>query len=161
MGHGIVKLAEDAYVEWSTVVDAPVTDVFTKALAAKQWGEERVCRADANGHSFVDADPDHRFADFNRAGPHEEQLTIPAILRRYAPGFDEDEPVTVEDIAPTWTNWFLPDGREEDEHGPVYAWCPWRPGEAPDVMPDPETYHSMWTRIYPDELAGLMAAPDA
>jgi hypothetical protein len=53
----IAKLGEDAYVDWSTVVDAPVSWVLTRAEAVTEWTEARVARADHNGTSILDNYP--------------------------------------------------------------------------------------------------------
>lgn len=159
MGRCIVKLADDKFIEWSSVVDAPVSAWLIRTAAAAQWGEDRVARADRNGHSARDMKPcpPGEFATFNRAGPNEESLTLDAIIRRYATETGPDEPLTPADILPSWSNGFTDDGKPDDDTGPIYEWRPWRPGEAPDVMPDPAEYHRMATRIPPDELERLTA----
>ena len=160
MGHAVYKLADDRYVEWSSVVDAPVSYLATRAQSVQRWGADRVGRADLNGHSYVDgyeASPStpEDLICVNRAGPGEERLTLEAILRRYASPEACDAPVTPSEVMPIWTNGWLEDGRDADEHGPVFVWMPWRPGEAPDEMPEHYAFHQMQTRIMPDELARL------
>lgn len=79
MGRGIVKLAEDEYVEWSSIVDAPVSYVVDRETAVGAWSEERVDRADRNGHSYRDG-----FGlEGNRAGEDERELTRDEIRERY------------------------------------------------------------------------------
>lgn len=163
MSRCIVKLDDDKFIEWSSVVDAPVSAWLTRTAASARWGEDRVARADRNGHSARDMKPrpPGEFATFNRAGPNEESLTLDAIIRRYATDADPDEPLTPGDIMPTWSNDWNDAGEPVDEHGAVYTWRPWRPGEAPDVMPTPDEYHRMATRIGPDELAQLTGRQEA
>lgn len=88
MGRAVFKFGEDQYLEWSSVVDAPVTLLMPKAEAVRLWGEARVKRADKRGHSYQDAYMNERetpeeLISCNRAGPNEETLTLPAFLRRY------------------------------------------------------------------------------
>ncbi len=75
----VVKAAEDHYLLWSTVVDAPLTGKgYTKADARTLFGPDEVARADA------DEDPD----DFkwNRAGPNESFATREEIIKRFPIG---------------------------------------------------------------------------
>lgn len=44
---------EDVYVEWSTIVDAPVSRTMTRAEAVAAHSEERIARADESGHSCL------------------------------------------------------------------------------------------------------------
>jgi hypothetical protein len=84
MGRCIARLAEDEYVEWSTVVDAPVTYIIDRAEAVAEWGEERVARADAKGTSFIEGP--YTLASLlvaNRAGPRENQASLEAIRKQY------------------------------------------------------------------------------
>lgn len=41
MGRAVYKLGPDAYVEWSSVVDAPVTYVCNRKAAVAGFGESR------------------------------------------------------------------------------------------------------------------------
>lgn len=102
MGQGIVKLAEDAYVVWSSVVDAPVSEISSReAMRASGISPLRLARADANGTSFVDENRDGpAYVAFNRAGPREECLTLTALRDRYAPGGDPSAPVRPDEIRP-------------------------------------------------------------
>lgn len=83
MGRCIVKIREDCYVEWSTVVDAPVSYTMTRAEAAGEYGEGRVALADANGDSMVDGYRVH-WRDWNRAGDGERPASEADIVRIYA-----------------------------------------------------------------------------
>jgi hypothetical protein len=85
MAHGIVRLADNEYVDWSTVCDAPVTYIVDRAEAVGTWGEERVARADANNHSWLDmpAMAPNRVIAGNRAGKNETELTLAELRREY------------------------------------------------------------------------------
>jgi hypothetical protein len=89
----LVKLADNEYVEWSTVVDAPVTPVMDReqAIAAsyrrirggreverREYAAERVARTDRNGHSalWLDPEPVEEIIAGNRAGEGETELTL-------------------------------------------------------------------------------------
>jgi hypothetical protein len=92
MGRYVAKLADDAYVEWSTVVDAPVSWVLSRPRAIGEWGHLRVLRADKNGTSILDDYPagstPEEIVRGNRAGPQETEISVDEILRAY----DEDNP---------------------------------------------------------------------
>lgn len=81
----IAKLADDAYVECSTIVDAPTSWIVTRTEAVRQWTTDRVARADTYGTSLYDMPaqtPDQIVAG-NRAGDHEEELSAAEILEAY------------------------------------------------------------------------------
>ncbi len=94
MGRFIVH-HDGAFLEWSTVVDAPVTVGMTEAElrehVAEQYGLEglkmidgRIARAVANGTSCIC--PPYDFDDIvscNRAGPDETELTREQLIRIY------------------------------------------------------------------------------
>lgn len=84
----ILKLAADEYVEWSTIVDAPVTYACDRAEAVREWGEDCVVRADEHVTSMMDRmywDDDAASAvAFNRAGPGETRLTLAQIREQYS-----------------------------------------------------------------------------
>lgn len=84
MPRWIVRLAEDAYVEWSTVVDAPVSMLHTRDEAVCGWGRDRVERADAHVTSCVEPafwyDSPEEFVAGNRAGPGESELSLDDLL---------------------------------------------------------------------------------
>lgn len=91
MGRGIVKLADDEYVVWSTVVDAPVSFVLSSeearlelAAAGYHYPEDIIERADRTTTSFIA--PPYTLDDllgFNRAGPNETRATLDGIRRLY------------------------------------------------------------------------------
>lgn len=99
MARGIIKLADQAYVEWSTVVDAPTTYVLTRdemlthlnqntfpmGKRTFQENEKRLQRADQTGTSFLDSTTRDQLLAGNRAGPKESTLTLEEILRDYNP----------------------------------------------------------------------------
>lgn len=87
MGRGIIKLEDDRYLEWSTVVDAPVSASLDRDEAVKAWGEERIARADEKGTSFLDVtESAANYVRLNRAGPGETCLTMEQICKGYKPG---------------------------------------------------------------------------
>lgn len=87
MGKYVAKLGEDAYCEWSTVVDAPVSWIVSRPSAVDEWGEDRVARADRNGTSILDSYPagntPEEIVRGNRAGPGETEATLAEILQHY------------------------------------------------------------------------------
>lgn len=94
MGTGILKLGPDQYVEWSTVVDAPVSYILTRkkmeafllAEAVKKARDrvtERLDTADRNGLTFVDCGSVAELVRGNRAGPNETELTLEQIVEKY------------------------------------------------------------------------------
>jgi predicted metal-dependent phosphoesterase TrpH len=85
MGRYVAKLADDAYCEWSTVVDAPVSWIVPRTVAVNAWTEERVERADRNGTSLLGASPEtaEEIVSGNRAGLQERELTLEQILEEY------------------------------------------------------------------------------
>lgn len=110
MGRGIVRVANDQgewYLEWSTVVDAPVTfgmtrdeleDHMTVAAensyfresvddpiireAINREVEQRLERLDAKGTSFVDS-TGKELLSFNRAGKNETHFNEDQIIEWY------------------------------------------------------------------------------
>jgi len=92
MGNYVARLADDAYVEWSTIVDAPISWVHSREQAIKAWTPQRVERADRNGTSILDGYPAGSTPDEivrgNRAGPGESELTVAQIIAAY----DENNP---------------------------------------------------------------------
>lgn len=88
MGRCIVKLADNEYVEWSTVVDAPVSYVLTRDEIKRAVGgpdiEERLNRADERGTSMLaPAITLESLAVCNRAGPKESCLSLEEIRKQY------------------------------------------------------------------------------
>lgn len=86
---------EPWYLEWSTVVDAPVTygmrmDEFLEHYQNSYGTEgmrglgERLKRVEANGHSSLIDEPGLKWINnFNRAGPNETHLTTDQIFQIY------------------------------------------------------------------------------
>ena len=95
MSNPVVKLVENEYVEWSSVVDAPISRVLDregikKYLISKYGGpeentEKRIARADKHGtsllHQHYESVKD--FVSFNRAGDKESCLTLEEIREQY------------------------------------------------------------------------------
>lgn len=99
----IYRLGDDQYIEWSSICDAPLTEVMPYAEAFQRFGPERMVRVEAQGHSaknWTEEQTPEQLVSGNRAGPNEECLTLDALLRRYAPGADSDAPLTPEEIEP-------------------------------------------------------------
>jgi hypothetical protein len=101
----IVKLAPDCYVEWSTVVDAPVTPTLTLSqlweYIRAEYGNagaerlpERLARCEQHGTSSVNGTTVDELLSCNRAGPKESHITRAEIVRRYRP---TDSPGTQEE----------------------------------------------------------------
>ena len=97
MGRGIIKLekgGESRYLEWSTIVDAPVTwgmtlDEFKEYYRDEYGAEgmrrlaERMARTELKGTSFyLDADVSHTIRH-NRAGDCEACLAPDQIWEKY------------------------------------------------------------------------------
>lgn len=96
MGRGIVKLAADEFVEWSTIVDAPVTEILSKSemqqylysaygSSSTEDSDRRLALADANGTSFRDSTV-LELLSYNRAGDREETITLDQIRGKYRKG---------------------------------------------------------------------------
>jgi len=100
MGRCIVRLeapeGHPVYLEWSTVVDAPVTYAMTREELEEHVREEygnqgleelpaRLERADRCGASWRDAYRESAEDTIrgNRAGPNETELTVEQIIERY------------------------------------------------------------------------------
>lgn len=93
MGRYIIKLNE-YYLEWSTIVDAPVTFGMKRAdfeaYYREMYGTEgsrdlpgRLERADKKGTSAHDHESAADVISGNRAGPNESKLTQDEIYRAY------------------------------------------------------------------------------
>lgn len=94
MPRHIVKIADrgvDYFVEWSTVVDAPVTHGMTFEEIAlyylNRYGtsgmddfDERIARTKAHGTSCRDKTTAEELIAGNRAGPDERELTMAEII---------------------------------------------------------------------------------
>lgn len=93
MGKCVAKLADDEYVEWSTVVDAPITYICNreemKAHLLERYGtagrpDERIARADKRGTSWIDREETMEdLVALNRAGDDETELTLGEIREQY------------------------------------------------------------------------------
>jgi hypothetical protein len=94
MGRVILKLAEDEYVEWSSIVDAPVTYILSREKMLDHlrdeygrhgWREnvERMKRADEKGSSAWGSETVAELIEFNRAGINETCLSLEQIRRRF------------------------------------------------------------------------------
>lgn len=82
MGRAIVKVGI-GFCEWSSVVDAPVSEIVTREEALAAWDRNRVLRADTKGHSYLDQKPDMESWKFNRAGPNEECIQLKRMYHIY------------------------------------------------------------------------------
>lgn len=108
MAQGIVKLADNEYVLWSTVVDSPVSSVWWREAmeyvlhSEGGWTQalidDHMNDADARGHSFspVDGVDAAAFVNYNRAGSKEKRITLNAIRKQYAPRKRELEAMTAQ-----------------------------------------------------------------
>jgi len=96
----IVKLhderdGKDYYMEWSTIVDAPVTYGLSKEEFEEYYGEEygndgmlklpvRMERVERKGTSGRPPFDDlNELIDFNRAGEAESCLSVPELIDKY------------------------------------------------------------------------------
>lgn len=93
----IIKLehnGESRYLEWSTIVDAPVTygmplEEFKVSYIQRyrhstlQALEERLKRVEQTGISAIDYGSIEELIAVNRAGPNETELTLEEIIRDY------------------------------------------------------------------------------
>jgi hypothetical protein len=93
MGNYIVKI-KDHYLEWSTIMDAPVTfgmdRVELQAHIAEEYGlhgvdtlPERMARVNVKGVSSYNHDSVEELISGNRAGPNEKELTLEEIYQAY------------------------------------------------------------------------------
>ena len=93
MGKFIVKI-KDYYLEWSTIVDGPVTFGMKiedfKRYYRDMYGEEvmrelplRLERVEQKGTSAIDHEDINDTIRFNRAGPREGILRINEIYKAY------------------------------------------------------------------------------
>jgi len=92
----IVRLAEDKYVEWSTIVDAPVTFIVSREQMLQyldSWhghssyaeNRARLDRADKNGTSAMSPLSMEELIRENRAGEKEKCISLEEIIERYHP----------------------------------------------------------------------------
>lgn len=104
----IVKI-KDYYLEWSTIVDAPVTygmslDEF-KAYYQEEYGrdgmrdlDQRLQRVERYGSSHVEGRSAEDILSINRAGPDETDLTFDEIYQAYCLGQPIEDEWTVPDV---------------------------------------------------------------
>jgi hypothetical protein len=96
MPHFIVKI-KDKYIEWSTIVDAPISHGMSlgefKKYYQNEYGnrgiqtlQDRLDRVEEKGTSEIDADCLEDTVSFNRAGLQETELTVDEIYRVYCLG---------------------------------------------------------------------------
>ena len=89
----IVKL-RDKYFEYSTIVDAPISEGATlakfKAYYRRKYGAEgmrtlpeRLARVEAKGTSSMGDESAEDTLSGNRAGPNETELTLDELYRTY------------------------------------------------------------------------------
>lgn len=94
MPHYIVRLKkgeEVRYLEWSTIVDAPITYGMERAEFASYHRAEypneaiepRLARADLHGTSAMDGTTVKGLLALNRAGPRETSLDFDGIWEKY------------------------------------------------------------------------------
>ena len=89
MARYIIRLKEDKYCEWSTVVDAPISPVLSKRGILqymldvcgnnKADAAERLCRADMDRQGTTSEDIDGS----NRAGDYGASLSLEEIVKKY------------------------------------------------------------------------------
>lgn len=78
------------YIDWSTIVDAPVSGALTRAEIKEHWKSRygstsadiatRLKDADRYGTDCLDHSPIARVIAGNRAGPRESELTLAQII---------------------------------------------------------------------------------
>lgn len=79
---------KDYYLNWSTIVDAPVSPGFTRDefdiyMGNTEKYHKRMARVDKNGTSALNQQSVASLLSFNRAGPNEERLSIEGIIYGY------------------------------------------------------------------------------
>ena len=95
MSRPIVKLAENEYLEWSSIVDAPTSYIvdrekmkkylMSKYNETEEKVESRLKRADLYGTSYlhIHYESVEEFIAANRAGEKEACLTLEEIREKY------------------------------------------------------------------------------
>ena len=93
MGHFIIKI-KDRYFDWSTIVDAPITNSMTRkefeAYHREEYGRRyhrenfqiRMKRVEETGTSVIGQDLEQVLM-LNRAGELEDELTAEEIYEHY------------------------------------------------------------------------------
>jgi hypothetical protein len=103
MGNLIAKLGPDCYVEWSTVVDAPISSTMTleqlREYIREEYGQAglerlpaRLERVERTGTSGLDGGTLAGYLACNRAGADESCLSREEIIRLYAPENEGTKP---------------------------------------------------------------------
>jgi hypothetical protein len=106
MGHCIVKLA-GKYLDWSSVVDAPVSYGMTleeyRAFYLEEYGKQgmkdldaRLKRVEKIGTSSQLGHTPEELVSCNRAGPNEKPLTMKEIIEFYVVRQEEPTKQTLE-----------------------------------------------------------------
>lgn len=102
------------FIEWSTVVDAPVTFGMTEAELrdhiGRRYGEEglevadaRIERAKRLGTSWIGRDENFdELVSYNRAGPNETCLSKDQLVRIYMVEKRDPDPARPEDMGKEW-----------------------------------------------------------
>lgn len=124
----LVRLAEDYFLGWSGICDAPATYRMTLAeVTERGWPEHRI-----TGAKGLDEDG----VLWNRAGPGEACLTVAALMEAWesAEALDAFR-LTPEKVQPVTTSDVRQNEAGEWEHGEVY-WTPWAPDSVPATLPD-------------------------
>lgn len=99
MPHYILKIATPrgpGYLDWSTIVDAPASEILSRAAIKRHWIqtygtnasrdiEQRLKDADQHGTDHPDRLSVRSVIEGNRAGPHESELSLAQIVRAYSP----------------------------------------------------------------------------
>lgn len=91
----IAKFA-DLYCEWSTIVDAPVTNLMPldefKSYYVQLYGSysgvelaDRLRRVEETGCSSMIGETAESLLSCNRAGPNETSIGLRALIKRYGP----------------------------------------------------------------------------
>ncbi len=89
-----VECPEERFLEWSTIVDAPVTGAMTESdlreyirlwqgLDGLRDLDQRLKRCREKGTSALDGSTLAGVIACNRAGPNETNLTLEEIIERY------------------------------------------------------------------------------
>lgn len=100
MGRFLIRVDTDQgprYLDYSTIVDAPITNGMTREECSAYLLEENgrryeheiepsIARADAHGTSCRSATSATEAILCNRAGPNETKATLAEIVERYCPG---------------------------------------------------------------------------
>lgn len=82
MARFLVAVSDDEFLEWSTVVDAPVGRLLSRELAVEGYGDAAVERASAHGTSSPNRTIES-LAGWNRAGPGESHLAWEELVDRF------------------------------------------------------------------------------